>query len=73
MGNQDETINKDNTSHVKQTQTEKIVINKKEVVGGHKDVHIVGGEVKKLDGNYYNNAPMIYLNCSAPAPDVPSL
>jgi len=71
MGAQDSTIDKDKTSYVKQTQYEKIDINKKEVVGGHKDVKIGTGEVKKLGGDQYVNAPMIYLNCGAPAPDVP--
>ena len=73
MGNQDETIDKDNTSFVKQNQTEKIYINKKEVVGGKKDVMVHGQEIKKLGGNYNVNAPLIRLNCSTPPPDVPSL
>jgi len=73
MGNYDRTTDKDRTNHVKQNQIEKIVINKKEVVGGNKDVKIYGRELKRLLGTYSVNAPIIYLNCGRPQPSVPPL
>jgi len=72
-GNLDETVDLDRTNHVKQTQTEKVVINTKEVVGNNKDVKIYGREVKKLLGTFSTNAPLIRLNCTTSEPDVPNL
>jgi len=73
MENYDQTIDKDRTNNVKQNQIEKIHINKKEVVGAKKDVKIYSREIKRLLGTYSLNAPIIYLNCGRPQPDVPSL
>lgn len=71
--NFDETIDYSRTNHVKQNQIEKIVINKKEVVGLNKDVKIHGQETKRATQEYRLNASIIRLNCTVPEPSVPNL